>query len=148
RGAERAQPADWLRVPHPLPACPRRLPQHPAVSARERWPDGALPFSACLTIFLEPKGGTAMTLEWRTDRRTLLKAGGAALSGLALAPRFAWAADGDTLRIRMEGDLQVLDPAFMIGGIEETIMRAIYVSLVRLGDLRDGAPWSPWGAEK
>ena len=48
----------------------------------------------------------------------------------------------------MEGDIQCLDPAFMIGGIEDVIMRGIYVSLNRLGDLRDGAPWSPWGAEK
>ncbi len=89
-----------------------------------------------------------MTLKWNTDRRTLLKAGGALMTSVCLAPRMAWAADGDTLRIRMEGDIQVLDPAFMIGGIDEVIMRAIYVSLVRLGDLRDGAPWSPWGAEK
>ena len=48
----------------------------------------------------------------------------------------------------MDGDLQMLDPAFMIGGIEDVIMRGIYVSLNRLGDLREGAPWSPWGAEK
>ena len=65
-----------------------------------------------------------------------------------MRPGFAWSADGDTLRIRMEGDIQVLDPAFMIGGIDDVIMRGIYVSLNRLGDLREGAPWSPWGAEK
>lgn len=63
-----------------------------------------------------------------------------------MAPRFAWAAQGDTLRIRMPGDIQTLDPAFMIGGAEEVVMRAIYTSLVRLGDIRIGSPWTPWGA--
>lgn len=87
-------------------------------------------------------------IEWRTDRRRFLKAAGALGAAAMARPGFAWSADGDTLRIRMEGDLQSLDPAFMVGGIEDVIMRGIYVSLNRLGDLRDGAPWSPWGAEK
>ncbi len=91
-----------------------------------------------------------MALDWSINRRKLLKAGpyGAALALSPTMPRFAWAADADTLRIRMDGDLQVLDPAFMIGGIEEPIMRGVYVSLNRFGDLRDGAPWMPHGAEK
>ena len=41
-----------------------------------------------------------MGLNWSTDRRTLLKAGGALFAGLAARPHFAWAADGDTLRLR------------------------------------------------
>jgi peptide/nickel transport system substrate-binding protein len=85
---------------------------------------------------------------WNIDRRAFLRATGALGAGLAMQPRFAWSADGDTLRIRMDGDLQTLDPAFMIGGIEDVIMRGIYVSLNRLGDLREGSPWAPWGAEK
>jgi peptide/nickel transport system substrate-binding protein len=84
---------------------------------------------------------------WTTDRRTFLKAAGAMGAAALARPGFAWAADGDTLRIRMEGDLQVLDPAFMIGGIEDVIMRGIYVQLNRFGDLRDGAPLDLWGAE-
>jgi len=87
-------------------------------------------------------------IRWNTDRRKFLKAAGAFGAAAVLKPGFAWSADGDTLRIRMEGDLQVLDPAFMIGAIEDVIMRGIYVSLNRLGDLREGSPWSPWGAEK
>ncbi len=86
--------------------------------------------------------------EWTMDRRAFLKAAGVLGAGLAMKPGFAWSADGDTLRIRMEGDLQTLDPAFMIGGIEDVMMRGIYVSLNRLGDLRQGSPWSLWGAEK
>ncbi|PZV35502.1 ABC transporter substrate-binding protein [Mesorhizobium kowhaii] len=86
--------------------------------------------------------------QWNMDRRAFLKAAGALGAGLTMKPGFAWSAAGDTLRIRMEGDLQTLDPAFMIGGIEDVTMRGIYVSLNRLGDLRAGSPWSPWGAEK
>lgn len=84
---------------------------------------------------------------WNTDRRKFLKAAGALGAAAMMRPGFAWSADGDTLRIRMEGDLQVLDPAFMIGGIEDVIMRSVYVTLNRLGDLREGSPWSPWGAK-
>ena len=85
---------------------------------------------------------------WTMDRRAFLKAAGALGAGLAMKPGFAWSADGDTLRIRMEGDLQCLDPAFMIGGIEDVMMRGIYVSLNHFGDIRKGSPWSLWGAEK
>lgn len=85
---------------------------------------------------------------WNMDRRAFLKVAGALGAGLAMKPGFAWSADGDTLRIRMEGDLQTLDPAFMIGGIEDVIMRGIYVSLNRLGDLREGSPWSLWGRRR
>lgn len=87
-------------------------------------------------------------MQWNTDRRSFLKAAGVLGAGLAIRPGIAWAADGDTLRIRMEGDLQSLDPATMNGGIEDVIMRGIYVTLNRLGDLREGSPWSLWGAEK
>ena len=91
-----------------------------------------------------------MTPQWTLNRRKLITHGGTFAASLALSPllqRFAWAAEGDTLRLRMDGDLQVLDPAFMNGGIEEVILRGIYTSLIRFGDLREGAPWFRWGAE-
>lgn len=87
-------------------------------------------------------------MDWSTDRRGFLKAGGAALAGLALGPRMAWSAEGDTLRIRMEGDLQVLDPWGSLGAIDDVIPRCTQITLVRLGDLRDDNPISLWGAEK
>ena len=87
-------------------------------------------------------------MTWSTDRRGLLKAGGVALAGLALAPRTAWSVEGDTLRLRMEGDLQVLDPWGSLGAIDDVIPRCTQISLVHLGDLRDGNPVEPWGAEK
>jgi ABC-type transport system substrate-binding protein len=88
-----------------------------------------------------------MTGEWNFNRRDFLKVGGTLAAGLAFRPGISFAAEGDILRIRTNGDLQVLDPAFMIGNIEEMIMRCIYVSLNRLGDIRQGAPWAPYGAE-
>ena len=89
-----------------------------------------------------------MTLNWRTDRRGFLAAGGATLAGLALPANFAWAADGDTLRLRVTADFQVLDPKGIIGELDEIVPRCTQVALVRLGDMRDGNKWVPWGAEK
>jgi peptide/nickel transport system substrate-binding protein len=88
-----------------------------------------------------------MSGEWNFNRRDFLKVGGALAAGLAFRPTIAFSAEGDLLKIRTNGDLQVLDPAFMIGNIEEMIMRCVYVSLNRLGDIRQGAPWVPYGAE-
>jgi hypothetical protein len=42
----------------------------------------------------------AMGLNWSTDRRKFLTMGGALFAGIAARPHFAWAADGDTLRLR------------------------------------------------
>lgn len=86
-------------------------------------------------------------MEWRTDRRGLLKAGGAAFAGLALAPRLAWAQAGDTLRLRLTGDYQVLDPYGIIGELDEIIPRCTTVSLVRMGDMRAGNEISNYAAE-
>ena len=87
-------------------------------------------------------------MNWRTDRRGLLQAGGAAIAGLMAAPKFAWAADGTTLRLRMDADFQVLDPKGIIGGLDDVIPRCTQISLVRMGDMRAGNQWSLWGAEK
>jgi peptide/nickel transport system substrate-binding protein len=88
-----------------------------------------------------------MTTLWRTDRRSLIKAGGAMFASLAAGPRMAWSADGDTLRLRATADLQVLDPKGIIGELDDIILRCTQVSLVRLGDMRDGNQTSNWGAE-
>lgn len=89
-----------------------------------------------------------MNTQWRTDRRGLLKAGGAAIAGLMAAPHMAWSADGDTLRLRIDADFQVLDPKGIIGGLDEIIPRCTQISLIRLGDTRDGNKTMNWGAEK
>lgn len=89
-----------------------------------------------------------MTPKWRTDRRGFLALGGTALAGIALSPNFAWAAEGDTLRLRVGADFQVLDPKGINGELDEIIPRCTQVALVRLGDMRDGNKWTPWGAEK
>ena len=88
-----------------------------------------------------------MELTWSTDRRRFLKAGGALLAGLAARPHFAWAADGDTLRLRATADLQVLDPKGIIGELDDIIPRCTQVTLVRLGDMRDGNQITPYAAE-
>lgn len=86
-------------------------------------------------------------MDWRTDRRGLLKAGGAALAALMVGPKFAWAVEGDTLRLRMDGDLQVLDPWGNLGAIDEVIPRCTTVALIRFGDMREGNQLYNWGAE-
>jgi peptide/nickel transport system substrate-binding protein len=86
--------------------------------------------------------------KWRTDRRGFLQTAGATLASLTLPANFAWAAEGDTLRLRMTADFQVLDPKGIIGELDEIIPRCTQVTLVRLGDMRDGNQWQPWGAEK
>ena len=87
-------------------------------------------------------------MPWSTDRRAFLKTAGAGLAALATAPQFAWAAEGDTLRLRMSSDFQVLDPFGIIGELDDIIPRCTNVTLVRLGDMRDGNKLRPWAAEK
>ena len=89
-----------------------------------------------------------MTTHWRTDRRELLKMGGGVLAGLMAAQNMAWSAEGDTLRLRMDADLQVLDPKGIIGGIDDVIPRCTQISLIRFGDTREGNQTMNWGAEK
>ncbi|MDB5665098.1 ABC transporter substrate-binding protein, partial [Cypionkella sp.] len=86
--------------------------------------------------------------QWRTDRRGFLQTAGIALASLTLPAKFAWAAEGDTLRIRAGADFQCIDPKGIIGELDEIIPRCTQVALVRLGDMRDGNKWQPWGAEK
>jgi peptide/nickel transport system substrate-binding protein len=86
-------------------------------------------------------------MDWRTDRRGLLKAGGATFAGLALGPRLAWAQDGATLRLRVAADYQVLDPFGIIGELDDIIPRCTQVTLVRVGDMREGHPLTNYAAE-
>ncbi len=87
-------------------------------------------------------------MNWNTDRRQFLKLAGAGLAAAAASPHFAWAADGDTLRIRVTSDFQVLDPWGIIGELDEIIPRCTQVSLVRMGDMRAGNQWELYAAEK
>ncbi len=87
-------------------------------------------------------------MQWNTDRRGFLKAAGVGLAAAAAMPRFAWAAEGDTLRLRVGADFQVLDPFGIIGELDDIIPRCTNVTLVRLGDMREGNEWRPWAAEK
>lgn len=84
---------------------------------------------------------------WNTNRRQFLKTAGIGLAGAAALPRFAWAADGDTLRIRMAADFQVLDPWGEIGELDDIIPRCTTMTLVRVSDLREGSTVSLYGAE-
>ena len=77
-------------------------------------------------------------MNWSTDRRGFLAAGGAFLAMLASAPKFAWAADGSTLRIRVTSDFQVIDPFGEIGELDDIIPRMCTVTLCRLPDMREG----------
>jgi peptide/nickel transport system substrate-binding protein len=86
-------------------------------------------------------------MDWRTDRRGLLKAGGAALAGLAAMPRLAWAMEGTTLRLRVSADFQVLDPFGIIGELDDIIPRCTQVTLMRVGDMREGNQLTPYAAE-
>ncbi|NMM43350.1 peptide ABC transporter substrate-binding protein [Rhodospirillaceae bacterium KN72] len=87
-------------------------------------------------------------MTWITDRRAFLKTAGVGFAAAMANPKFAWSAVGDTLRIRMGSDFQVLDPWGIIGALDEVIPRCTTVSLIRMGDIRDGNEWEPYGAEK
>ncbi|MBL8584500.1 MAG: peptide ABC transporter substrate-binding protein [Rhizobiaceae bacterium] len=63
------------------------------------------------------------------DRRQVLKAGLAA--GLAASmPAWASAADPKSIRIRLHGDIQILDPARWLSHPEAEVMDAIYSKLI------------------
>lgn len=87
-------------------------------------------------------------MTWTIDRRRLLQSGGALFAGLATAPRFAWAADGGTLKLRMASDFQVIDPYGIIGALDDVIPRCCQVTLKRIGDLREGHPLTLHAAEE
>jgi peptide/nickel transport system substrate-binding protein len=61
-------------------------------------------------------------------RRRLMQGAGAVAIAVSL-PRLARAQAGEVLRIRSERDLQVLDPGWMIGGMEIDLQYACLGSL-------------------
>lgn len=86
-------------------------------------------------------------MNWSTDRRGFLAAGGAFLAALSSAPKLAWAADGSTLRIRVTSDFQVLDPFGEIGELDDIIPRMCTVTLCRIPDMREGHQVVPYAAK-
>src|SRR5262249_51731700 len=52
------------------------------------------------------------------SRRRFVEGSAAVAAGAALHPRLGWSADNKVVKIRLNQDLQVLDPGSMIGGIE------------------------------
>jgi len=86
-------------------------------------------------------------MPWSADRRTFLQTTAAAFAAATASPHFAWAAEGDTLRIRVAADFQVLDPKGIIGELDDIIPRCTNVTLIRLGDMRDGNQTALWGAK-
>jgi peptide/nickel transport system substrate-binding protein len=79
------------------------------------------------------------------SRRSLLKSAAviSAAGLLGIKPEQVLSAEGDLLKVRMEADIQVLDPGYMIGGSETSIQFACLPRLavsVKKGDTWDWAP--------
>jgi peptide/nickel transport system substrate-binding protein len=82
------------------------------------------------------------------NRRHFLLGATAGLSALAMRPGLAYAVEGDTLVVRGASDIEVLDPAFQNGLLEEEIGRCLFLSLNRLDDVRDGVGWKLYAASE
>jgi peptide/nickel transport system substrate-binding protein len=79
------------------------------------------------------------------SRRALLQSAAviSAAGLLGIKPEQVLAAEGDLLKVRMEADIQVLDPGYMIGGTETSIQYGCLPRLaipVKKGDAWDWAP--------
>ncbi|MCP5086835.1 MAG: hypothetical protein GY952_08550 [Rhodobacteraceae bacterium] len=85
-----------------------------------------------------------MKIEWTKPslgRRNFLKGATALSAATALPMGFAsraFAADGDTLRVRAYGDAPNLDPAHSVGVVEEEIHASIYNKLIQY---KPGREW-------
>lgn len=82
------------------------------------------------------------------NRRHFLLSGASAAAALSLRPGLSYAIEGDTLIIRGASDIEVLDPAFQNGLLEEEVGRALFVSLNRLGDVRGGTHLDNYAAKE
>lgn len=91
--------------------------------------------------------GTDMTKPM-INRRHFLSASAAAAAALTMRPGLSYAVEGDTLVIRGASDIEILDPAFQNGLLEEEVGRALFVSLNRLGDIRNGVKWDLYAARE
>ncbi|MCB5412010.1 ABC transporter substrate-binding protein [Pseudogemmobacter faecipullorum] len=86
-------------------------------------------------------------MTWSTDRRSLMKAGGAFLASLTTGlPQLAWSAEGKTLRLRVADDFQVVDPYGMIGELDQILQACCTVTLVQLPDMRQEQKVTPYAA--
>ncbi|MDR6756851.1 peptide/nickel transport system substrate-binding protein [Mycoplana sp. BE70] len=82
------------------------------------------------------------------NRRYFLAGAAAGAAAIAMRPGLSYAVEGDTLVIRGASDIEVLDPAFQNGLLEEEIGRCLFVSLNRLEDVREGVKWQPHAASE
>ena len=82
------------------------------------------------------------------NRRHFLAGAAAGAAALALRPGLSYAVEGDTLIVRGASDIEILDPAFQNGLLEEEIGRCLFVSLNRLDDVREGVNWKPYAASE
>jgi len=82
------------------------------------------------------------------DRRHFLLGAAVGATALALRPGLSYAVEGDTLVVRGASDIEILDPAFQNGLLEEEIGRCLFLSLNRLDDVRDGVAWKPYAASE
>ena len=80
------------------------------------------------------------------NRRELLRNSAflAAIAASGIKPGDVLAADTDLLKVRMEQDIQVLDPGYMIGGAETTIQFGTMPRLaVPVQDAKGTWGWAP-----
>ncbi|RWI85435.1 MAG: hypothetical protein EOR22_31065 [Mesorhizobium sp.] len=77
------------------------------------------------------------------SRRQVLNSAAAvaAVAAMGIDPKMVLAAQNGILKVRMAGDLQVLDPGYMIGGPEVTVL---YMCMPRLA-VREKQPDGTWG---
>ncbi|MBL0371799.1 peptide ABC transporter substrate-binding protein [Rhizobium sp. KVB221] len=80
------------------------------------------------------------------NRRNFMLGAAAGAAALSMRPGLSYAVEGDTLIVRGASDIEVLDPAFQNGLLEEEIGRCLFVSLNRLDDVREGVAWKPYAA--
>lgn len=81
-----------------------------------------------------------------TNRRDLLKSSAflAAIGALGIKPEQVLAQEGDVLKVRMESDIQVLDPGYMIGGAETSVQFACLPRLAQpVKDANGNWGWVP-----
>ncbi|QEX14994.1 ABC transporter substrate-binding protein [Hypericibacter terrae] len=85
-------------------------------------------------------------MEFKVSRRAVLQSAAAvaAVTTLGIKPEHVLGAEGDVLKVRMVGDMQVLDPGYMIGGVETS---ALYACMPRLAvpihDANGDWAWAP-----
>ena len=77
------------------------------------------------------------------SRRDILRSAAAmaSITALGIDPKLVLGADAGVLKIRMPVDLQILDPGYMIGGPETTVL---FMCMPRLA-LPEKQPDGTWG---